>query len=134
MGLRFNAAQACFGGKQIIMNRNIKIFIVVIVIIFIAIAGYFGYKKYFFMQPSEISENENIQPVTKNTATTTPEKTTPKEITILPGYKLYKNAEFGFEIQYPETWTASEENIENVRGENTKAFYFKKEWKLLEYL
>ena len=105
------------------MNRNIKIFIVVIVIIFIAITGYFGYKKYFFMQNIETPAT---QPEAGPPLAETPEKTTPKEITILPGYKLYKNAEFGFEIQYPETWTASEENIENVRGENTKAFYFKK--------
>ena len=55
-----------------------------------------------------------------------PEKIIPKKITILPGYKLYKNVDFGFEIQYPEKWIVSEENIENVRGENTKAFYFKK--------
>ncbi|MBU2082207.1 hypothetical protein KKH14_02140 [Patescibacteria group bacterium] len=108
------------------MNRQIKIAVIVAIILILSSGGYFAYTKYFSAKTPEISENENIQPPTENNATSTPEKTTPKEITVLPGYKLYKNSEFGFEIQYPETWIVDEENIENVRGENTKAFYFKK--------
>lgn len=108
------------------MNKNLKIIIISVLVIFLALVGYLGYKKYFFTKTPEISENENVQFLTKNNATSTPEKTTPKETAILSGYKLYKNADFGFEIQYPDKWTASEENIENVRGENTKGFFFKK--------
>jgi len=107
------------------MNRQIKIAVIIIILV-LGSGGYFAYVKYFSAQTPETFKNENILPLTENGATSTPEKIIPKEITILPGYKLYKNAEFGFEIQYPKTWTVSEENIENVRGENTKAFYFKK--------
>ncbi|MDO8443384.1 MAG: hypothetical protein Q7S78_00025, partial [Candidatus Azambacteria bacterium] len=105
------------------MNKQIKIAIIIAVLV-LGFGGYFVYMKYFYSQPSEISKNENTQPITENTATTTPEKIVPKENVILTGYKLYKNSEFGFEIQYPETWTVSKENIENVRGETTSAFYF----------
>jgi len=110
------------------MNRQIKIAIIIAVILFLGSGGYFAYKKYFFApQPEIVSRLTDGQvPQAENNATTTPEKVVPKEVMIFPGYKLYKNTEFGFEIQYPETWTVSEENIENVRGENTKAFYFKK--------
>ena len=107
------------------MNRQIKIAVIIIILV-LGSGGYFAYVKYFSARTPETFKNENILPLTENGATSTPEKIIPKEITILPGYKLYKNAEFGFEIQYPKTWTVSEENIENVRGENTKAFYFKK--------
>jgi hypothetical protein len=107
------------------MNRQIKIAVIIIILV-LGSGGYFAYVKYFSARTPETFKNENILPLTENGATLTPEKIIPKEITILPGYKLYKNAEFGFEIQYPKTWTVSEENIENVRGENTKAFYFKK--------
>jgi len=108
------------------MNRKTKIIIGIILAVVLALTGYFGYKKYFSAKVPETSINENNQPLAENNATSTPKKIIPKVITILPGYKLYKNADFGFEIQYPGTWTISEENIENVRGENTKAFYFKK--------
>ncbi len=103
------------------MNRQIKIAIIIAIILILGSGGYFAYIKYF-----SVSQPEAGPPQAENNATSTPEKTTPKEAVIFPGYKLYKNTEFGFEIQYPETWTVSEENIENVRGENTKAFYFKK--------
>ncbi|KKQ92926.1 MAG: hypothetical protein UT16_C0002G0016, partial [Candidatus Azambacteria bacterium GW2011_GWA2_39_10] len=49
-----------------------------------------------------------------------------KTETTFPGFKLYKNSEFGFEIQYPVSWTVTEEINENVRGEMVKEFYFKK--------
>ncbi len=108
------------------MNRQIKIAIIIVIILVLGSGGYFAYVKYFSARTPETFKNENILPLTENGATSTPEKIIPKEITILPGYKLYKNAEFGFEIQYPKTWVVSEENIENVRGENTKGFFFKK--------
>jgi len=99
------------------MSRNAKIIIAILfgVLVLVVVLGFFIFMPRYAKNP-EISGN----------ATSTIEKTTPKEVTILPSYKLYKNSEFGFEIQHPETWAVSEENIENVRGENTKAFYFKK--------
>ena len=108
------------------MNRQIKIAIIIAIVLILGFGGYFAYIKYFSAQTPETSENTTSQPEAGPPQAETPEKTTPKEVTILPGYKLYKNSEFGFEIQYPETWIVDEENIENVRGENTKAFYFKK--------
>ncbi|MCX6813658.1 MAG: hypothetical protein NT078_00285 [Candidatus Azambacteria bacterium] len=108
------------------MTKQIKIATIIFTILVLALGGYFAYVKYFSARTPETSKNENIQPLIENSAISTPEKIIPKQITILPGYKLYKNAEFGFEIQYPETWTVGEENIENVRGENTKGFFFKK--------
>ena len=98
------------------MSRNAKIIIAILfgVLVLVVVLGFFIFMPRYAKNP-EISGN----------AASTIEKTTPKEVTILPSYKLYKNSEFGFEIQHPETWAVSEENIENVRGENTKAFYFK---------
>ena len=107
------------------VNRQIKIVIILVVILALGFGGYFAIK-YFSVRTPETSKNENIQPLIENRATSTPEKIIPKQITILPGYKLYKNANFGFEIQYPNSWTVSEEDIDNVRGENTKGFFFKK--------
>lgn len=118
------------------MNRNTKIIITIAIIIFVAAAGFFAFRDYFLIKicegqncspaindvQSELMANENQQP----TATTTKKLTAPKAETLMASYKLYKNAEFGFEIQYPNSWIVSEENIENVRGENTKALYFKK--------
>ncbi len=108
------------------MKKNLKIVILSVLIIFLALAGYFGYKKYFLAKTPEISENIIFQPEAGPSLAETPKKTTPKEITIFPGFKVYKNADFGFEIQYPSFWTVSEESIINVRGENTKGFFFKK--------
>jgi len=107
------------------VNKQIRIAIIIIILV-LGFGGYFAYVKYFSAQTSEISKNANVQPLAENSATSTPEKIIPKEITGLSGYKLYKNADFGFEIQYPNTWMVVEEDIVNVRGENTKAFYFKK--------
>ena len=105
------------------MTKQIKIAIIIAIILILGSAGYFVYTKYFSAQ---IAKTSSIQSETNPPLAETPEKIIPKEAITLPGYKLYKNSEFGFEIQYPETWLISEENIENVRGENTEAFYFKK--------
>ena len=108
------------------MNRQIKIAIIIVSILVLGFGGYFAYVKYFSAQTPENSENTTSQPEAGPPQAETPEKIIPKEITILSGYKLYKNADFGFEIQYPGSWTVNEEDIVNVRDENTKAFYFKK--------
>jgi len=108
------------------MTKQIKIAAIIFIVLVLASGGYFVYVKYFSAQTSENSKNTDVQPLTENNATSTSEKIIPKQITILPGYKLYKNAEFGFEIQHPDSWTVSEEDIVNVRGENTKGFFFKK--------
>jgi len=108
------------------MNKQIKIVIILVVISALGFGGYFAYVRYFFAQTSEVPKNENVQPLMENEATSTLEKIIVKQITILPGFKLYKNSDFGFEIQYPESWIVSGEDIVNVRGENTKGFFFKK--------
>jgi len=100
------------------MSKKTKIVIVIVLVVILALAGYFGYKKYF-NKPK--LENKNSSSV----ITVLPDKPSQTKNSVT-GFKFYKNIDFGFEIQYPKTWTVSEENIENVRGENTKAFYFKK--------
>jgi len=106
------------------MNRKTKIVIVVILAVILALAGYFGYKKYFnkpMPLPGITSQTSGSE-----TPTSTPETPNAQASTLIAGFKLYKNANFGFEIQYPNSWTVSEEDIVNVRGENTKGFFFKK--------
>ncbi len=108
------------------MNRKIKIIIVIVLAVILVFAGYFGYKKYFNKLAPEL-ENKSLSPA----VTTAPIKLSapaPKTQTetLIAGFKLYKNIDFGFEIQYPNSWTVSEEDIVNVRGENTKGFFFKK--------
>lgn len=81
---------------------------------------YFVYQKYYSSRPAEQSPESLIEK--------------PAEVIKTPienggpalGWKLYKNAEFGFEIQYPDSWGVSEEINENVRGEMVKEYYFKK--------
>ncbi len=97
------------------MNKQIKIAIVIFVVLVLISTGYFGYIKYFSQKLPEPQISNNNQ-----------QQNSPKTSTILPGFKVYKNTEFGFEIQYPVIWAVSEENIENVRGEQTKGFFFKK--------
>lgn len=112
------------------MNKQIKTAIVAAIFLVLGSGGYFAYKKYFSAQVVETPVTQPEAGSRLNTGQTslaeTPEKIIPQIITILPGFKIYKNSDFGFEIQYPQTWAVSEENIENVRGESTKAFYFKK--------
>lgn len=106
------------------MNKKTKIIIAVALVVGFS-AGFFGYRKYFSSVPeNEKPEVENTQSEQTNKPETPAVK--PSSPAILTGFKLYKNADFGFEIQYPEKWTVSEESIENVWGENAKAFYFKK--------
>ncbi len=118
------------------MSIKTKISIIVLIALaFIAAGFYFGYQKYYLprMQEKVSKPAEEIQTPAQKPAEPGTEKSPaaeikpiPKTATILAGYKLYKNAEFHFEIQYPETWQVSEEPIENVRGEQTKGFFFKK--------
>ena len=99
------------------MNRKTKIIIVIVLAVILVLAGYFGYKKYF---DKPKLENKNLSDIT---ALPPDNLIAPAAIT---GFKLYKNIDFGFEIQYPNTWAVIEEDIVNVRGENTKGFFFKK--------
>jgi len=110
------------------MTKRTKIAIIIALILVLSSGGYFFYMKYFFTHQPEagprLTDGQVSQ--TENTATSTSEKITPKETAILTGYKLYQNTDFGFEIQYPDSWTVSEENMVNVRNENTKGFFFEK--------
>ncbi len=111
------------------MTKKIQLIIIIIFIAALAVVGYVVYKNYKSLSSNlpEAPIVNNQQPAAKNNnATTTPKKIAPQNGAIFPGFKLYKNSDFGFEIQYPESWTVSAENIVNVRGENTKGFFFKK--------
>lgn len=114
------------------MNKKTKIITAIILVIILALAGYFGYKKYYLPQvmeknsepaqetilPAEVSESKTEKPPAAEIKPPTP--------AIINGYKLYKNMDFGFEIQYPSSWTVTEKNNENVRGEMVREFFFKK--------
>ncbi|MDP3004091.1 MAG: hypothetical protein Q8N43_01095 [Candidatus Azambacteria bacterium] len=109
------------------MDRQIKIAIIIIIILVLGFGGYFAYVKYFSQKSPvpQIPDNNQLLPAVNN-STSTP-KQNPSEVSnMLSGFKVYKNSDFGFEIQYPETWTVAKEDIVNVRGENTKGFFFKK--------
>lgn len=112
------------------MSIKLKIIIAILIIAILIIIGfYFIYQKYYFLpltennpqlqteKSAEISklESENQSEEIKNTASA-----------LMSGYKLYKNTEFGFEIQHPESWIVSQEINENIRGEMVKELFFKK--------
>jgi hypothetical protein len=99
------------------MSRKLIVIIIIVLAIILVGVGYFVYKKPAIQNPAQGPVNEPITPVQKPVSSAA---------AALSNFKLYKNSEFGFQIQYPATWAVSEENIENVRGEQTKAFYFKK--------
>src|SRR3989344_1759833 len=118
------------------MSVKIKIIIAGLAVVALVTAGfYFGYQKYYLSPvPSNTGLTIDQSPPRENGSKSEAIKLPPSEIktlapkteTLLPGFKLYKNSDFGFEIQYPEFWIVSAENIVNVRGENTKGFFFKK--------
>lgn len=99
------------------------------VAVLILVGFYFGYQSYYLPRlvepaseyitekPAEISKPEENIPVNE---------VKPTAPTPISEYKIYKNMEFGFEIQYPYSWTVTEEINENIRGEMVKEFFFKK--------
>ena len=112
--------------------RNKIIIIILAVAVMIAAGFYFGYQKNYFSRLTE----QTLEPMTekpveiaKSESEKPPAEIKPpasKTETTFQGFKLYKNSEFGFEIQYPVSWTITEEINENVRGETVKEFFFKK--------
>lgn len=105
--------------------------VILVVLVLIAISIFFGYQKYFLPPTEQTSEQETEKPAeaTKPESEKLPievKSSAPKTETTFSEYKFYKNSEFGFEIQYPESFTVTEEINENVRGEMVKEFYFKK--------
>ncbi|MBI2446611.1 MAG: hypothetical protein HYV51_02195 [Parcubacteria group bacterium] len=118
------------------MNIKAKVILIILVIAVISALGvYLSFKKFYFTPAKNVEEPTEE---TKLPAENFPVKDS-KEIPVSPskevksptpqifsGFKLYKNAEFGFEIQYPVSWNVTEEINENVRGEMVKEFYFKK--------
>ncbi len=113
-------------------GKNKKIIIsAIIAAVLILIGGYLAYKTYSGRNARNTSVGGNYYPPAATTTESLQNsgKTPPqpqKSASLMTGFKLYKNADFGFEIQYPDSWSVSEEDITNVRGEKTKAFYFKK--------
>ncbi len=101
--------------------------VVLIVAASIFIGFYFIYQKYYF---SPLTKNnsqlqiENPKKEVKNTAPASTSGFSAKGGAVL-GWKLYKNSDFGFEIQYPVSWTVAEGINENVRGEMVKEFFFR---------
>ena len=104
--------------------RTIIILIVLVIAAFIAIVIYFSYQN--FLPMTEQPLEQVLEKPAENVKPSVPVSPAPKTETTFPGFKLYKNSEFGFEIQYPVSWTVTEEINENVRGEMVKEFYFKK--------
>ncbi|MBI5079602.1 hypothetical protein HZB06_03000 [Candidatus Wolfebacteria bacterium] len=111
-------------------TKKIKIIIAAVLIVVLILIGYSVYKKY---SGKSAPESGNYYPIATSTLggilqnkETELKSPAPKKQTetLIAGFKLYKNSDFGFEIQYPGSWAVSEEDIVNVRGENTKAFYF----------
>lgn len=106
-----------------------KIIIAILAVSFLIFVGfYFIYQKYYF---SPVTGNNIEQQTEKSIEISKPELDTKVEVkntvpALMSGYKLFKNTEFGFEIQYPVSWTVNEEINENVRGEMVKEYYFKK--------
>lgn len=114
------------------MDIKTRVIVIILVIAAIVAVGvYFGFQTFYFKKtPAENAEEtaEEVKPPSENLVKPESEKSS-KEIKNLPpalmsGYKLYKNTEFGFEIQYPISWIVSQEIRENVRGEMVKEFYF----------
>lgn len=110
--------------------KKLKIFIAVFVVLAVILGGFLVFKKNYSPK-SENNITEDLKQFSRQqTATSTLliEKkiiTAPK-IDYYKNFALYKNNEFGFEIKYPDNWQVSAEPVENIRGEQTKGFFFKK--------
>ena len=109
------------------MNIKFKLAVVILAVSVLVSTGvYFVYQKYYFLPPTE---NNSSSLTEKQPKTTKPESEKPSGYSAkgppAAGWKLYKNAEFGFEIQYPTSWTVTEKIEENVRGEMVKEFFFR---------
>ena len=105
--------------------RNKIIIIILVFAAFVAAGFYFGYQKSYFSWDKE-KKLEPVQEIKPPAEVSKPKTEKPSAPAIIKGYKLYKNTDFGFEIQYPVSWTVTEEINENVRGEMVKEFFFKK--------
>jgi len=112
------------------MTKKIKTAIIILIILALVAIGYLVYNKYFSAQYQQVPENNylntSVETSTSSQINLTANSVVKPQNALISGFNIYKNSDFGFEIQYPATWTVSEENIENVRGEQTKGFFFKK--------
>ena len=118
------------------MDIKAKFIVIILIIAAVVIVGiYFGFQKFYFTPAKNAGEPAEETKLPAENLPTKDSKETPasppKEVKspapqIFPGFKIYKNAEFGFKIQYPISWIVTEEINENVRGEMVKEFYFKK--------
>src|SRR3989344_5747720 len=109
---------------------DIKAKVIVIILVaaaIVAVSAYFGFQKFYFAK-EEIKPSVESLPAknSKETPESPPQEVKSSAPQIFIGFRVYENTEFGFEIQYPVSWTVIEEINENVRGEMVKEFYFKK--------
>lgn len=110
------------------MSKKSIVIIIILVVILIG-AGYFVLRSVLGIFPrTDLGKNqtEKSAEIAKSESGKPVGEVKPAVSTIIAGYKLYKNTEFGFEIQYPNSWMVIEEINENVRGEMVKEYYFKK--------
>lgn len=113
-------------------KKSIVIIIILILVVILIGGGYFVLRSVLGIFPrTDLGKNQNLteqtpEPVAGKPPAAEIKSPAPKTETTFPGFKLYKNTEFGFEIQYPDSWTVTEEINENVRGEMVKEYYFKK--------
>ena|SRR3989344_1459278 len=118
------------------MNIKAKVIVIIFTVgAIVAVGVYVGFQKFYFTsaENAEKPAEETKLPVenlpikdSKEIPVNLSQEIKPPVSPIFLGFKVYKNAEFGFEIQYPVSWTVTEEINENVRGEMVKEFYFKK--------
>lgn len=95
------------------------IFIAVFVVLIVVLAGFLSYKTFYSKKPKNSTVVDFKQFPSQPPAASS-------KINYYKGFALYKNNEFGFEIEYPNNWQVSAELMENVRGEQTKGIFFKK--------
>lgn len=102
--------------------KKSKIFIVIFVVLIAILAIFLAYKKFYSKTPKIPKQ----QPTASSSMETVRKASVAQGIDYYKGFALYQSAEFGFEIKYPDNWQVAVESMVNVRGEQTKGFFFKK--------